>query len=224
MGEDDIHVQATVDCISFLQYWFRNRTDVYVIGNNFVYWNEGHPRDRVSPDCYVVLGVEKHRRPSYKSWEEDGKLPDVVFEFTSRSTRHQDTERKFRLYEQVWKAQEYFLFDPDSEFLTPQLKGYTLVQGRYEPIDYQNNRMHSNQLGLDLEVHGSYLRFFDPLTNELLPTIGELRSEANVEYKRAEAERLRAEESDRELKTYQQRTRELEAELAELRRLHGKVE
>jgi len=203
MGEDDVHVQATVNGISFLQYWFRDRTDVYVMGNNFVYWNEGFPRDRVSPDCYVVLGVENRPHPSYKSWEEGGKLPDVVFEFTSRSTGRQDTERKFTLYEQIWKSQEYFLFDPSGEYITPQLKGYTLVNGKYESIPCADNTMHSDTLGLDLEAQGSYLRFFDPKSASYIPTMSELRTDKDASQKRILA---------------------LEAELTELRRKLGRVD
>ena len=41
----------------------RTRPDVYVSGNNFVYYEEGDPKKRVSPDCYVVFGVpQTHAR------------------------------------------------------------------------------------------------------------------------------------------------------------------
>src|SRR4051794_10023110 len=94
LGEDEPHIRETMNCIQFLQVWFRNRPDVYVMGNNFVYWHEGFPRDSVSPDCYVVFGVDKRVRASYKSWEEGGKLPNVVFEFTSKSTMRNDIDQK----------------------------------------------------------------------------------------------------------------------------------
>lgn len=192
LGEDESHVRETLNCIQFLQFWFRDRPDAYVMGNNFVYWREGSPRDRVSPDCYVVFGVDKRVRPSYKCWEEGGKLPDVVFEFTSKSTMQQDIDRKFGLYEQVWKAQEYFLFDPNREFLVPPLQGYRLDDGRYVPIKSSDGRMHSEQLALDLEEQGAYLRFFDPAAGQYIPTLAESASQTEAERERATAERERA--------------------------------
>ena len=201
LGEDEIHVRATLNCIQFLEFWFDNRPDVYVIGNNFVYWHEGTPRDRVSPDCYVVFGVENRIRPSYRSWEEDGKLPDVVFEFTSKSTRRQDTDRKFTLYEQEWKAREYFLFDPSREYLTPPLQGYTLVGGHYVPLECKDNRIYSEMLGLELVMNGAYLRFFDPIRARYIPTLAE-----------SEAEKVQMQAEKAQMQT----------ELDELRRKHGR--
>ncbi len=211
LGEDESHVRETLSCIQFLQFWFRRRSDVYVIGNNFVYWNEGVPRDRLSPGCYVVFGVEKRIRPSYKSWEESGKLPDVVFEFTSRSTMRQDVERKFSLYEQVWKTQEYFLFDPNREYLTPPLQGYTLVDGRYVPMELAGNRLRSEQLGLDLIMSGAYLRFYDPVAGELIPTLGEASDQA------LSATRV-AEDARSTVQRYEAENARLKAEIDELRR------
>jgi Uma2 family endonuclease len=192
LGEDESHVRETLNCIQSLQFWFRSRPDVYVIGNNFVYWNEGYPRDRVSPDCYVVFGVERRIRPSYKAWEEGGKLPDVVFEFTSKSTMRQDTNRKMTLYGQVWRSQEYFLFDPNREYLRPPLQGYTLVNGRYAPMPLDSNRIHSDQLGLDLVMHGAYLRFYDPIGGEYIPTLAEAADRTQSAVRLAEDERAKA--------------------------------
>jgi Uma2 family endonuclease len=224
LGEDESHVRETLNCIQFLQFWFRNRPDIYVIGNNFVYWNEGHPRDRVSPDCYVVFGVEKRIRPSYKSWEEDGKLPDVVFEFTSKSTMRQDIDRKFALFGEVWKSREYFLFDPNREYLKPPLQGYTLVDGQYVPLELVDNRLHSEQLGLDLVMNGSYLRFYDPVLGEYIPTLAESAEQTLSARRSVEDERVRFEDSQRlvrearvQLDAARHRTSEAEAENARLR-------
>lgn len=177
LGEDEVHIQEIVNCIQFLQSWYQHRQDVYVMGNNFVYWHEGHPKKRVSPDCYVVFGVEKCIRHSYKSWEEGGTLPSVVFEFTSKSTRQRDTGYKFNLYEQVWNAQEYFLFDPLREYLASPFLGYTLSDGRYIPMPLTGDRIYSEQLGLEVVVMGRNLRFFDPVAGKLIPTLAEAEAE-----------------------------------------------
>ena len=211
LGEDESHVRETLNCIQFLQFWFRHRPEVYVIGNNFVYWNEGVPKDRVSPDCYVVFDVPNRIRPSYKSWEEGGKLPDVVFEFTSRSTMRQDINRKFALYRDVWKAKEYFLFDPNHEYLKPPLQGYRLIDGKYTPIELNDNRLYSEQLGLDLVMLGAYLRFYDPIGQAFVPTLGEAADLAKREHQIAELAEHRA-------ASLEEQNARLNAEIDELRR------
>src|SRR2546421_3224618 len=77
MGETDWHVNSIIETISVLGVRYADQPDVYVAGNNFVYWEEGNPRKRLSPDSYVVFGVPKFDRPNYKSWEEGGHLPAV---------------------------------------------------------------------------------------------------------------------------------------------------
>jgi Uma2 family endonuclease len=228
LGEDESHVRETLNCIQSLRFWFRDRPDVYVCGNNFVYWNEGFPRDRVSPDTYVVFGVGKRVRPSYKSWDENGKLPDVVFEFTSKSTMRQDIDRKLALYGQVWKSREYFLFDPNREYLKPPLQGFRLAGGRYVPIEGAADRIYSEQLGLELVVIGEYLRFYDPAAGENIPSLAELAVQAESERRRAveegrkaAEERLRAEHERLRAEVLEAENARLQAEIAALRRGSG---
>src|SRR5438045_3420281 len=112
MGETDFHVEATLHCISALQLYFADSPQVYVAGDNFIYFQEGDPKKVISPDCYVVFGVEKKLRKTYMTWKEGGVLPSVVIEITSRKTKKEDTGKKLTLYEQVLKVPEYFLSDP----------------------------------------------------------------------------------------------------------------
>src|SRR4051812_31005430 len=86
MAETGIHVLAMVTLIATLREYFRRRPDVYVIGNIFLYFQEGHPESRKSPDCMVIKGVEPGpERRSFKTWEERA-VPCVVFEITSEET------------------------------------------------------------------------------------------------------------------------------------------
>lgn len=110
MGETDTHVRYMMDVRTALEHHYRDRQDVYVSGNNMMYYVEGDPRKSVSPDVYVVFGIRKHERRIYKLWEE-GKGPDFVLEISSRKTRREDTGRKHDLY-RVLGVQEYFLYDP----------------------------------------------------------------------------------------------------------------
>ena len=198
MAETDKHRRLISYVIDALTVYLAGRTEAYVSGNNFVFWQEGNSRFRISPDGYVVFGISPDARESYKSWEEGGRLPGVIFEFTSKKTQRQDTDRKMPLYEQVLKTPEYFLFDPTGDYLRPRLQGYRLQDGRYVRLELVNNRLHSEQLGLDLVQDGERLRLFDPATGRFLMTAQEALQFAAAEASRAaaaEAEmaRLRAE-------------------------------
>ncbi len=200
MGETEKHVNAILDTIQGLRFHLRDRPDAYVVGNNFVFWEQGNPKARVSPDTYVVFGVDKTVRDAFFSWQENGNLPSVVFEMTSRSTRGEDMGRKFRLYEQVWRTAEYFQFDPSGDYLRPRLQGYRLgPDGRYARIaEEPDGRLRSEQLGLDLMADGLRLRLYDPVRGRFLPSIGKADDRADAEAARAqtaeaENDRLRAE-------------------------------
>jgi len=119
-----------------------------------------------------VRGIDKRIRDNYLVWEE-GKAPDLVIELTSASTRHEDIETKFKLYRDVLKVHEYFLFDPQSAYLTPSMHGYRLVRGRYAKIRPVNGRLPSKVLDLHLERSGTQLRLFDPTCGKWLQTFPE---------------------------------------------------
>src|SRR5262249_48392949 len=156
------------------------------------YYVEGNPRAVVSPDCYVVFGVGNQLRDCYKVWEEMGRMPNVVFEFTSKSTRKEDTGKKFQIYERSLKVKEYFLFDPTGDYLSPILQGYRLVDGRYVALPLEHERLFSELLKLELVLQEGTLRFFDPGKSEWLLTTDEQKLRADTEAQRAEAETLRA--------------------------------
>src|SRR5205823_3313428 len=126
-----------------------------------------------SPDIFVVRGIPKTpERLCYLVWKE-GKTPDAVIELTSRSTREEDLDDKFEIYQNLLKVSEYFLFDPQDEYLEPSLRGYRLIDGRYVAIEPVDGRLPSEVLRLHLERDGWVLRLYDPATREWLPTIWE---------------------------------------------------
>ena len=188
MAETDKHREIAYYIIQALKTYFDDRPDVYVSGNNFVFWEEGNPKARISPDAYVVFGPSPDLRDSYMAWKEQRHLPGVVFEFTSRKTQQEDTDTKLPLYESTLKVPEYFLFDPTGDYLKPRLQGYRLVNGQYVRLEIVNDRLHSEQLGLDLVQEGENLRLFDPLRQNFLLTSLEQAHRAEEETRRANAE------------------------------------
>ena len=128
VGETDVHRREILHTIETLERHFRDAPDIYVSGNLMFYYEEGNPSAVVSPDVFVVKGVRKGLRRTYKLWEE-GVAPCVVIEMTSRSTRLEDKGNKRALYA-LLGVREYFLFDPLGEYLKPPLQGFTLVDSR----------------------------------------------------------------------------------------------
>ncbi|WP_026098836.1 Uma2 family endonuclease [Kamptonema formosum] len=175
MAESDFQRDDLMNAVKGLGIYFQNRPDVYVSGNLFIYYEEGNPASVVSPDVFVVFGVEKRKRRSYKTWDEGGKAPEFVLEITSMSTRTQDQGAKKGIYAFLG-VREYFQYDPTGDYLNPQLQGLRLVEGNYFPIARTvlpdgTVSLASEVLELDLRLlPDGNLRFFNPRTGEFLLT------------------------------------------------------
>ncbi|MEO1296692.1 MAG: Uma2 family endonuclease [Cyanobacteria bacterium J06636_16] len=214
MTESDPTRDYLLYCVEALELFFRSRQQVYVSGNLFIYYEEGNPKAAVSPDVFVVFGVSKRKRRTYKVWEEGDKVPAFVVEITSRTTKRQDENTKPQLYASLG-VQEYFQYDPTGDYLKPQLKGATLVDGQYQPLPLRELPdgtyvISSAVLRLDLclpapdelslSLVGSKslprsLRFYDPQTGERLPSYAESVEARNQEHERAEQAQELAEQA-----------------------------
>jgi len=188
MAETDIHRDDMTDLIQTLDDYFAGDRMAYVSGNMLVFYEEGNRRKHVSPDVFVVRGVEKKRRDNYLVWEE-GTAPDVVIEITSKSTKREDKKTKWELYRDVLKVPEYFQFDPTQDYLKPPLQGFRLVAGEYRSIEPVAGRLPSQILGLHLERDGTELRLYDPTTGSRLLKRSEQRDDAKRRAETAEADR-----------------------------------
>jgi len=204
MAETDIHRNDMVDLIHSLEYHFAADRMVYVSGNLLMFYQEGNRRKHISPDVFFVRGVEKKIRENYLIWQE-GKAPDVVIEISSKSTKREDITKKWKLYRDVLKVREYFLFDPTEDYLEPPLQGHRLVGRRYAPIEPVSGRLPSEILLLHLERDRSELRLYDPVTQSRLPT--------RIEKTRLAEQRALAAEASRQqiFAEYQRLRQELEA-------------
>ena len=102
MAESDIARDYLIYGVEALDSYFQEQINVYVSGNLFIYYEQGNPKAVVAPDVFVVFDVEKKKRPSYKTWEEHGKIPDFVLEITSKSTASEDRGTK-NGYTLIWE-------------------------------------------------------------------------------------------------------------------------
>jgi Uma2 family endonuclease len=144
MAETPLHRDVLFLCIDILRRWFAANQNVYVSGNMMLYYERGNPRRWISPDVQVTLGIPREpERRVYKTWVE-GKMADLVIEATSRSTQREDEQFKFELYRGLGVA-EYYLFDPEGDYLDPPLVGYRLIAGEYRPIEPVGGRLPSDE-------------------------------------------------------------------------------
>ena len=203
VGETDDHRELMFALIFALKNLL-SQAIAYVAGNLFVYYEEGPPDSVVAPDVFVIFGVPQRNRRTYKTWEHDGKGPDVVIELTSSKTRYEDLGKKRVVYAELG-VQEYYIFDPLGDYLEPRLRGYQLVDGELLPLP--GPRFFSRLLNAELQVIGDTLRLYDITNGIMLSTPAEERdarqrevearraAEAEIERLRAEIERLRSQQA-----------------------------
>jgi Uma2 family endonuclease len=216
MGETDFHSVAQIWLRQALEDFFADDPKVYVGSNIIFYWKKGDPESRRDPDVLVAKGVVgKHRRRSYRLWEEK-KLPCTLFEIASKKTRKIDLGEKRQLYAEVG-VKEYFVFDPEGIYLDPVLQGFRLVKGKSVPMKpTRDGSLVSRQLGLRLKPEGEMLRLYDLKTGEPVLTRDE---RAEQEKQRAEQERQRARSEKQRAEEERRRREELATEVERLRAL-----
>ncbi len=182
------------------------------------------------PDAFIVRGVPNLERDAWMAWEEDGRLPDLILELLSPSTAKVDYGEKKRLYQDVFKASEYFLYEPRSEM--PD--GYRLLDHTYQRIPHSSEgRLWSSLLQVEIGVwHGEYdgiegpwLRLFYP-DGRLVLTDKELanhRAEQQQQAREAAEQEKEAAEQEKEVAVERANAAEIENVrlLARLANLEG---
>jgi len=153
LAESYEHLRSIFNIFSCLTQYLTGQ-QATVLSNQFLFYIQGFPRARVAPDVMVIFDVAPGGRPNYKIWEE-GQVPKVIFEITSPSTRSRDQEFKYYLYEQLGVS-EYWLFDPNGEWIPEQLTGYRLQGEEYQLIEDKISRV----LQLELRIEGQFLDFY----------------------------------------------------------------
>ncbi len=194
MAASDLHRRILIHTLETLEAHYAQQPDVYVSGDILMYYVEGDPRRVVAPDVLVSFGLEKKERLTYLVWVE-GKTPDFVMEFSSKTTYNEDLGRKMDRYASL-RIQDYFLYDAEGLFLPSQLMGYTLVDGVYVPVsEHADGGLHSDVLSLDFHVDDEGLGLYDPVAGAWLQTPTEAaEARAEQEASRAEQEAARAEQ------------------------------
>jgi Uma2 family endonuclease len=208
MAESPDHAQVMMDLFLCLQLRYKAVADAWEGINFFLFYEKGNPKARVSPDVMLAKGVARWDRQNYLLWKE--RPPSLIVEVTSRKTRRKDTGPKKELYEWIG-VEEYILFDPLGDYLRPQLQGYRLLRGRYQPIPLsEDGTLLSRTTGLRMKPEGRRLRLIDAATGEPLLWAEE------TEVARREEKAARR-EAEARAQAAEARARALEEELKRLR-------
>ena len=196
------HLYVILITIEVLRQYLQE-VQACVLGNQFLYYEEGNSTKRCAPDVMVIFGVQPGSRDNYKIWEE-GKVPKVVFEMTSKGTKDKDDINKKSLYAQIG-IEEYWQFDPKGEWISEQLRGFRLVVGEYVSIV---NSI-STALELRLEVTGALISFYRLDNGEKLLIPVELRQKAAQAQEQLRLEQARSQDLQTQLDRYRDRFGEL---------------
>lgn len=191
MAASDLHLEILIRLLQALRAYFSEMPEVYVSGDILTYYTEGDPRAVCAPDVLVTFGIGQKQRQTYKVWEE-GKVPDFVMEFSSKTTYQNDLTDKMNLYAALG-IPNYLLYDAEALYLPSPLMGFQLVKGVYVPIPPSvDGSIHSDILGLDFHIRERRLEVYDPVSEQWLQTPAET-AEARAETAEAEVARLQAE-------------------------------
>ena len=188
------HLYVILITIEVLRLYLQD-VQACVLGNQFLYYEEGNSGKRCAPDVMVSFGVKPGSLDNYKIWEE-GSIPSVVFEMTSRGTKEKDDVDKKKLYAQIG-IEEYWQFDPKGEWIKEQLRGFRLINGKYVPIVNST----STALGLRLEVTGALISFYRSDNGEKLLIPAELKEKAEQEQARSQELEMRLEAQSEEFRS-----------------------
>ncbi len=187
IAETDIHREQMNYLIEALKIYFKSLENTYISGNIMFYYEEGNPHKVFSPDVMICFGVSDNTRRIYKLWEEK-QFPQVIFEISSRKTWGDDLNKKWFLYQQ-FGVKEYYIFDPEYDYLPEPLIAYRLKKGELKQVSVKKGRILSEELGLEIVDTGKGLRLFNPKTKEFLKTL--LEADAEISRLREEIERLK---------------------------------
>ena len=215
----------------------------FVGADQFLYFVEGDPRQRVAPDVYVMPGVDPGLAPPcWKLWELDAP-PSFALEIVSQNHR-KDYEKLPPVYGRIG-VRELVIFDPRATarsrvrvrwqvWRRDGAKGWKLA------LRSMADRIESRELGCGLRAvgSGSSLRLrlaVDPAGDVLLPTEAEIAdaertaralAEAKLAISDAQvgAERAARQRAEEVARIEAERAREAERENMRLRETLAKLQ
>jgi hypothetical protein len=169
---------------------------VNVGGDQAFYWNSEDDRETVCPDAYVIRGIDKSPRDSFKLWEERQKFPTLSIRFVLEIwSKGNPMSERFKTYDayRFLDVAEYLEVDLifNELFLHRKTNNHYIT---IEPND--KGRIFSLELNAELALEDGLLRLYR--NGEKIPTAFEAQQkiaemESLLAKERAEKERLQKE-------------------------------
>ncbi len=200
-----------------LEILFAEVPDVFVAGDLLWYPIEGDNKTRIAPDAMVVFGRPKGDRGSYKQWEEENIVPQVVFEILSPGNTPKEMRKKLQSY-QDYGVEEYYVYDPDKIKFT----GFIRVGESLRTIEEVDGWV-SPRLGIRFQLTPETLEIYRPDGEKFLTPV-ELDQAREQERQRADREQQRADQEQQRADQERQRAdqeRQRADRLADLLRERG---
>jgi Uma2 family endonuclease len=183
--------------------------DAFVGGDLLWYPVEGDPKTRIGPDALVAFGRPKGYRGSYRTWDEGGVVPQVVFEIWSPKNTFKHRLEKLGFYDRHG-VEEFYAYDP----LTNDFTAFVRGAGGLAPVDVTEGWT-SPRLGVRFEPGDETLVVRRP-DGEPFRSLAEERARAEEASARAEEASARAEEASARAEEASARAAALAAKLRAL--------
>ena len=218
MGEDILQRWIAELLRQLLERWFKHRgAPAFVGADQFIYYRQHAPTERIAPDVYVLPGLAPDTRvTSWKTWEK-GIAPSFALEIVSSNWQKDYAEIPSRYA--AAGVSELVIFDPEparhADGLTWQL--YRRVRNR--PLSLvevsQGDRVRSKTLGCFLRAvgKGEALRVrlaTGAAGDELFPTGEEAERTAKEAERAAKEAEHAAKEAERAAKDAERMAKEAE--------------
>ena len=179
-------------------------SSAFVGGDLFWYPVEGAPEIRVAPDVLVALGRPKGPRGSYRTWDEGGVVPQVVFEIWSPGNTFPHRVKKVMFYDRHG-VHEFYSYDPESR----EFNAWIRDEAGLNPVDVSEGWI-SPALGIRFYPEPGGLVVRGPDGRRFL-TAEEIAREAEAERAkaaRAQEEAVQAKEEAVQARSEAQRLRD----------------
>jgi len=179
-----------------LMQLFADEPMVNVGGDQAFYWNSEDDRESVCPDAYLIRGIDKAPRESFKLWEERQRFPTLsirfVLEIWSKGNPMSERFKKYDAYRFLDVA-EYLEVD----LIFNELLLHRKTNNHYITIEPNDKgRIFSLELNAELALEDGLLRLYR--NGEKILTAFEAQQklvemESLLAKERAEKERLQKE-------------------------------
>ncbi len=207
MARHPLQFDAMAYAWASLDHHLENRSDVHIRLDMFVYYQEGLPEFRVTPNVFVAIGDFPAPEECYKVWEAR-VAPQFVLDVLWGPDAVPEVEEKREVYRQLG-VEEYWRFDPFGGLLPEAADGARVLGERlmpggwYAPIPPGSSGWPlSEVVGLEFREEGGLLRVWDSATNRPYLSYAESEKARKAFECQTEEERRRRRASEREFKKH----------------------